>query len=204
MTNYRKLLFLGWIGVFLSTFFPTTSSAETPKITFALISDTHIGNEGTITNASVAQQVARTINTIRRARNDGAEFVIIAGDLTEFGARSEYVELKKIVDAFPRGFVYPIMGNHDHAKDENGSDFLDIIGFNPYYIFSKEKRAPQKQVKAAFVQASMLQSIGDFRGASDPRPNISRDYLGFVQQCQNRFCFCHIPSSRPILLQQME
>ncbi len=99
------------------------SSSCTQKkkpFTFAFVSDTHIGNKTSY------EDLARTIKDINT--NDDIEFVVVTGDITEFGADSEIIEAKKIYDTINKPW-YVVPGNHDANWSESGANtFKNIFG----------------------------------------------------------------------------
>ncbi|MDP2916185.1 MAG: PQQ-binding-like beta-propeller repeat protein [Candidatus Aminicenantes bacterium] len=74
------------------------------SVRFAVISDTHIGAG---TAASALESVVAAVNS----RLD-IEFVVVAGDISEKGRLSEFVQAKKILDGLKVPY-YAIPGNHD-------------------------------------------------------------------------------------------
>jgi len=81
--------------------------------TFAQISDTHVGSE---TGADDLRRVVRDIN-----RDSTVKFVVLTGDITEFGADKEYVLAKSILDSLHKP-LHVIPGNHDANWSESGGN----------------------------------------------------------------------------------
>ena len=71
---------------------------------FAVVSDTHIGAGSA---ASALESVVAAVNS-----RPALEFVVVAGDITEKGRLTEFVEAKKILDGL-RVPYYAVPGNHD-------------------------------------------------------------------------------------------
>lgn len=87
---------------------------------FALVSDTHIGNE------TAAADLRNTIKDINA--NDSVSFVIISGDITEFGSDRELMLAKQILDSLQKPW-YIVPGNHDTKWSESGGNsFRKIFG----------------------------------------------------------------------------
>lgn len=88
--------------------------------TFAFISDTHIGNQ------TSEEDLIRTINNINT--DSSIAFVVITGDITEFGSDEELRLAKAIFDGLNKPwFIIP--GNHDSNWSESGSNsFKKIFG----------------------------------------------------------------------------
>lgn len=88
---------------------------------FALIADTHIGNHNN------DEDLQRTVNDINNNMHE-IEFVIVAGDVTEFGSDEEITIAKNLLDQLNVP-TYVIPGNHDSNWSESGTNsFLKIFG----------------------------------------------------------------------------
>lgn len=127
----RNILF------FLSFFFSLSSISSQPQLTpfkFALVTDTHVGG------ATGAEDLYRTVKDIN-SQPDIA-FVIVSGDVTEFGSDKELRTAKCLLDDLSIPY-YVIPGNHDSNWSESGTNsFLRIFGtetfrftFNGYTFF---------------------------------------------------------------------
>ena len=87
---------------------------------FALISDTHVGSE---TGAADLRQVVKDLNA-----DTSLKFVILSGDITEFGADNELRLAKQILDSI-RKPLYVIPGNHDaNWSESGGNNVITIFG----------------------------------------------------------------------------
>jgi outer membrane protein assembly factor BamB/predicted MPP superfamily phosphohydrolase len=105
-----------------------TLFCEAQTFTFAHITDTHVGG---ITGASDLQQA---IDDISKQTN--IDFVILSGDVTEFGSEAELNQAKSILDKLSIP-VYVLPGNHDSKWSESGNnDFVKIFGYE-YFSFEK-------------------------------------------------------------------
>lgn len=94
--------------------------SQEKSLVFAHVSDTHIGNE---TGIKDLQLTVKDINS-----NDSIAFVIITGDITEFGSKKELEDAKKEFNALKKPW-YIIPGNHDTKWSESGCyDFSKIFG----------------------------------------------------------------------------
>ena len=80
---------------------------------FAWISDNHLGSYAYAEDD--LRQAIEDINAI-----DSLEFVILTGDLTEFGVTSEFALLKQMLDSLNKPY-YMVDGNHDVNWSENGT-----------------------------------------------------------------------------------
>jgi outer membrane protein assembly factor BamB/predicted phosphodiesterase len=87
---------------------------------FAHVSDTHIGSQNS------EEDVVRTVHSIN---NDSTlKFVIISGDITDFGTDSAFHVAKRILDSLNKPW-YIIPGNHDANWSESGTNsFKKIFG----------------------------------------------------------------------------
>jgi 3',5'-cyclic AMP phosphodiesterase CpdA len=77
--------------VFILSLFFKTSIAQNLPLTFVHLSDTHIGSE------TGAEDLRRTVQDINQ--NEAIQFVIISGDITEFGSDEEIKLAKQILDS---------------------------------------------------------------------------------------------------------
>lgn len=88
---------------------------------FALITDTHIGNPNN------DMDLQRTVDDINQNLPE-IEFVIVSGDVTEFGSDEELTIAKNTLDKLNVP-TYVIPGNHDSNWSESGTNsFLTIFG----------------------------------------------------------------------------
>lgn len=87
---------------------------------FAHITDTHVGG------STGADDLQRTVEDINQQTN--IDFVILSGDVTEFGSEKELLEAKSILSKLNKSY-YITPGNHDSKWSESGnSDFVRILG----------------------------------------------------------------------------
>ena len=97
-----------------------TSAQPRSSFTFALITDTHAGSPDNDAD------LHRTVQDINRQNN--IAFVIVCGDVTEFGSYDELRTAKCLLDDLRVPF-YAIPGNHDSNWSESGTnDFLRVFG----------------------------------------------------------------------------
>jgi len=96
------------------------TSASAQPFKFALVTDTHVGGS---TGAEDLEKTVNDINTL-----DEIDFVILSGDVTEFGSEKELLEAKQIL-AQLKIPCYVLPGNHDSKWSESGNnDFVTIFG----------------------------------------------------------------------------
>ncbi|HEY9364426.1 MAG TPA: PQQ-binding-like beta-propeller repeat protein [Chitinophagaceae bacterium] len=97
-----------------------TFSYGQTEFKFAHVSDTHIGN------STAAEDLHRTVLDINS--DTAIRFVILSGDITEFGADEELTLAKKILDSLNKPW-YIIPGNHDgNWSESGGNSFRKIFG----------------------------------------------------------------------------
>jgi outer membrane protein assembly factor BamB/predicted MPP superfamily phosphohydrolase len=113
--------------IFLCTFFVLNHPfAQSSILTFAHISDTHIGSQ----NAD--EDLRRTVKDINE--NPDIQFAVISGDITEFGADEEIRLAKQILDSLNKPW-YIIPGNHDGNWSESGANtFKKVFGNETFYF----------------------------------------------------------------------
>src|SRR5699024_6189840 len=87
------------------------------------ISDTHISES----NSVPSQDLKRTVQDINT--NDEIEFVIITGDITDFGSDKELMMAHSMLQKLDKPW-YVIPGNHDTNWSESGTNsFKQIFGY---------------------------------------------------------------------------
>ncbi|MGB8358330.1 MAG: PQQ-binding-like beta-propeller repeat protein, partial [Bacteroidales bacterium] len=123
---------------------PAAAQQLTGNFQFALVSDTHIGSE------DADEDLVRTVNDINA--DDSLVFVIISGDVTEFGSDKELLLAKKILDGLNKPW-YIIPGNHDTKWSESGGNsFRSIFGAETFayrhngYLFIGTNSGPNMRM----------------------------------------------------------
>lgn len=101
------------------------SFAQYP-ITFVHLSDTHIGS------GTGADDLRRTVKDINE--NAAIQFVVISGDITEFGSDEEIKLAKQILDSLNKPW-HIVPGNHDSNWSESGSNTFKRIFGNETFSF---------------------------------------------------------------------
>ena len=113
----KKHILLVALIIFL---LPAMALGQKGNFHFAQITDTHIGGMG------ADEDLRRTVADINEG--DSLAFVIISGDVTEFGSDSELKLAKEILDDLRKPW-YIIPGNHDTKWSESGANsFRNIFG----------------------------------------------------------------------------
>jgi outer membrane protein assembly factor BamB len=92
--------------------------AETAPFRFAWLSDTHVGST---TGEQDLRAAVRDINSLT-----GLSFVVLSGDVTEYGSREQLRLAKELLDGLKIP-CHAIPGNHDTKWSESGAtDFLRL------------------------------------------------------------------------------
>lgn len=87
---------------------------------FAHVTDTHVGG------SSGVEDLIRTVDDINQQGD--VDFVILSGDVTEFGSEKELLEARSILRRLKKPY-YVLPGNHDSKWSESGNnDFVRIFG----------------------------------------------------------------------------
>ncbi|OCX52173.1 metallophosphoesterase [Mucilaginibacter sp. PPCGB 2223] len=132
------------VFVCLTVLLLITAAGFGQSFKFAFVSDTHIGN------ATAAEDLRRTVKDINSQHD--LKFVVITGDITEFGACTELNLAKQLLDSLHIKW-YVIPGNHDSNWSESGSnDFRRIFGAETFafnyggYLFAATSSGPNMRM----------------------------------------------------------
>ncbi len=97
-----------------------TWNLQAQTFQFAHIADTHVGG------STGAEDLQRTVDDLNQQSD--IDFVILAGDVTEFGSATELYQAKEILSHLKMPY-YVVPGNHDAKWSESGcNDFVRIFG----------------------------------------------------------------------------
>ena len=108
------------VAIIVTFFTVSISFANDSQITFAWLSDTHVGGR---TGAEDMREAVQDINSL-----PGIEFVMLSGDITEMGSNAELELAKAILDSLNKPY-HIIPGNHDTKWSESGcTKFSDLWG----------------------------------------------------------------------------
>ena len=91
----------------------------TPTLTFAVLSDTHLGSFD-----YAWDDINQAIDDINR--NPDIAFVVVAGDITEFGTDKEIEATRSVLERLSKEYLF-VPGNHDTNWSENGCTSFDKI-----------------------------------------------------------------------------
>jgi len=113
--------------LFLLFLLPFTLFSQNFK--FAQVTDTHVGG------ATGADDLRRTVLDLNQQQ--GIDFVILSGDVTEFGSDDELALAKQILDSLNLP-LYVIPGNHDSNWSESGANsFRKVFGAETFFFEHK-------------------------------------------------------------------
>jgi len=111
MTQFFRLLGTA-LPCFLVYLLPLSVLAENGPLRFAWLSDTHVGNG---TGESDLRAAVNDINTLT-----GLSFVVVSGDVTEYGSREQFGRAKQVLDGLKLP-CHVLPGNHDTKWSESGA-----------------------------------------------------------------------------------
>lgn len=117
-----KRLFAAFFALLLAGFALGAQSVQTQRpIRFAVLSDTHLGSF-----AYALDDLNRAIDDINA--DSSIEFVIISGDITEFGTDSEIEGTRQVLSRLGKKYLF-VPGNHDTNWSESGcTTFNKVMG----------------------------------------------------------------------------
>ena len=115
------------IFLFLFVFtFSIKFSFGQERLKFVHLSDTHVGS------STGADDLRRTVIDINQ--DSSIQFIVISGDITEFGADNEIQLAKQILDSLNKPW-YIIPGNHDGNWSESGANtFKKVFGSETFFF----------------------------------------------------------------------
>jgi outer membrane protein assembly factor BamB len=106
---------------------PAVAQQQNGTFCLALVTDTHIGG------ATAEEDLRRTVRDINAI--DSLAFVIVSGDVTEFGSDSELLLAKAILDSLNKPW-YIIPGNHDTKWSESGANSFRVVFGDEAFAFT--------------------------------------------------------------------
>lgn len=111
---------------------------------FAHITDTHVGG------ATGAEDLRRTVADVNSLKD--IDFLILSGDVTEFGSDAEFHLAKQILDSLTAPY-FVIPGNHDaNWSESGGNSFRKIFGSETFafehkgYLFVGTNSGPNMRM----------------------------------------------------------
>ncbi|MFC0775597.1 outer membrane protein assembly factor BamB family protein [Terrimonas alba] len=139
-------------------------------ITFVHLSDTHIGS------ATGAEDLRRTVKDINE--NPTIQFVVISGDITEFGSDEEIKLAKQILDSLNKPW-HIVPGNHDSNWSESGSNtFKKIFGSETFsfkagqYLFLGTHSGPNMRMSPGQIPRENIVWLDSILKVADDKPII--------------------------------
>lgn len=148
LSAVRKPLFL----MFLLSVVPWMLGAQ--SFSFAHVTDTHVGG------ATGAEDLERSVADINSLSE--VAFVLVTGDVTEFGSRKELEEARRILDGLKKPW-YAVPGNHDSKWSESGcNDFVQVFGAEEFsfeqegILFIGTASGPNMRMAPALVPREQL------------------------------------------------
>lgn len=96
-----------------------------PELVFVVINDVHVTGEDC---------ERFLVAVIDHAKAQGAEFCLLAGDLTEHGDRTSMERVKRAFENVGLS-VYPVLGNHDYAGPTDRAAYESVFPARVNYAF---------------------------------------------------------------------
>jgi len=122
---------------------PTGRPVHAPEMTFALLADTHVSQgRGPWMNLKMGDASAAALPTeFEMLRAEGADFALIAGDMTDGATRAQFEQLAEVVGSTELP-VYGCVGNHDAYHSSSRPDMLELLpdlfpGGRTDYVFER-------------------------------------------------------------------
>lgn len=169
----RRLLTVSLVVFVLVVLFGRPQSRpEKGDFSFAVISDIH--------SDYISLQKA-----IAKIRDDGVEFIIVAGDLTTLGKREELIRVKDILTQGGLSY-YVIPGNHDlWSKKSQTNPFREVFGLD-YQAFQKDK-----------IKFILINNGDGNEGVGEQQENWLKQELA---DCPRLYClvFAHMPLNHSV------
>jgi len=119
-----------YLCLYVFCFYLSVAEAQNKPLVFVHLSDTHVGS------STGADDLRRTVKDINA--NDSLQFVVITGDITEFGADEEIQLAKQILDSLNKPW-HIIPGNHDGNWSESGANTFKKVFGNETFMFNAGK-----------------------------------------------------------------
>ena len=124
----HRLLFAFRLWFLLGAALPLAAAADPAEFRFAFLSDTHVGS------GSGAEDLRATVRDLNAMT--GLSFVVISGDITEYGSR-EQLQLAKDILSGLRLPYHVIPGNHDTKWSESGATDFPRLWKEDRFVFDQ-------------------------------------------------------------------
>lgn len=154
--------------------------AQEKPVRIAFITDLHYSKGSQSVNDLRA--CVKDINTI-----DNLDFVLVGGDLTDFGTDEELAAVKSMLDSLTHDY-YVVAGNHDAKWSESGCDtFKKVFGYDHFDFTSGGWR---------FIGCNCGP---DMRMAPALLPKETMDWLGEIEPGRKTIFINHYPQDTSVL-----
>jgi predicted phosphodiesterase len=160
-------------------------SLSQANLTFASVSDVHLNYDAQNYGAS-----AKWTAALNFFDKQGVEMVVVSGDLTESGGKSDYERYTAAVSAstFPIEKIYEAKGNHDSPENTlfmsttKGADQIHPYNNSPYFHLFKKGKDGAKDNLFIFM-AQELKSTS----SSPSQDNFSSQQLDWLEDLLIRY-----------------
>ncbi len=136
------------------TFFLLGLGSSAQQLRFAHVTDTHVGS------LTGAEDLSKTVEDINSQAD--IDFVLLTGDITEFGSDEELRQARKIIDRLHKPW-YALPGNHDTKWSESGNNsFVEIFGAEKFsfnkggFLFVGTSSGPNMRMAPGLVPREQL------------------------------------------------
>ena len=128
LTRLHSLRWRAALIAFLVAALPLLVLAGADPLRFAWLSDTHVGSD---TGEQDLRASVRDINSLT-----GLNFVVLSGDVTEYGSRGQFQLAKELLDQLKLP-CHAIPGNHDTKWSESGATDFGRLWKADRFVFQE-------------------------------------------------------------------
>ena len=178
-----KMRWLSWQALALIFCLLCAGPTQAHSCKFALVTDTHVGSTW---GAEDLQKTVADINS----RAD-LEFVLLAGDITEFGADAELLEAREILSRLEKPW-YIVPGNHDSKWSESGcNSFAQIFGGETFsclhkgLLFIGTASGPNMRMAPGLVPREQLLELEELLSGAGEQPIIFVNHYPLNEELAN-------------------
>lgn len=173
---------LSCLTVLLASSF-TVSIAQETKLTFAVLTDVHIGYD------KAEEALSNSIADINK-RTD-IQFVLVPGDLTASGSDEQLLKAKRMLDGLNKKY-YTIAGNHENAWSESGgTSFKRIFGADKFavqqggYLFVGIDCGPILRHGTAHIPSEHIKWMDSLLKKNPGQPVIFVNHYPLIEEVDN-------------------
>lgn len=159
--------------------------AQQSAFTFAVVSDIHVGRGNTLPD------IEKTVSSINA--NADIKFVIVTGDVTNFGTDEQLKQAKKALDGLKVKY-YAIPGNHEDAWSESGgTSFKRIFGDDRFafkyggYFFLGTDCGPTLRHGDGYVPRNSLKWMDSVLTTTGKMPVIYANHIPITSSMTNGY-----------------